>query len=197
MQGHGMIADWPTRTALLVVDMQAGFDHPAWGVRNNPTAEGRVAALLGVWRRRGAGVIHVHHNSPAADGHFRLGSAGAAVKPQAEPRDGEPVYRKTVNSAFIGTTLEADLRAKGVRGLVVCGLTTNHCVSTTARMAGNLGFETWVVSDATAAFARRGLDGRMRSAEAVHQAALSDLQGEFARIVDSEWLLELTGAAHA
>lgn len=197
MQGQGKIADWRTRSALLVVDMQVGFDHPAWGVRNNPMAECRVAALIEAWRRRGAGVIHVHHNSPAADGHFRPGSAGVAVKPQAAPRDGEPVYRKTVNSAFIGTTLEADLRAKGVRRLVVCGLTTNHCISTTARMAGNLGFETWVVSDATAAFDRLGLDGRMRTAEEVHQAALSDLRDEFARIVDSERLLELTGAAHA
>lgn len=191
------MTDWHTNSALLVVDMQLGFDHPAWGMRNNVRAEFRVAALIEAWRRLDASVIHVHHNSPSPDGHFRVGSAGVAAKREAEPREGEPVYRKTVNSAFIGTTLEEDLRARGVRKLVIVGLTTNHCISTTARMAGNLGFETWVVSDATATFARPTLDGRIRTAEEVHQAALSDLHDEFAQIVDSEWLLSLSRRAHA
>lgn len=191
------MTDWHTNSALLVVDMQLGFDHPAWGMRNNVRAESRVAALIGAWRGLGASVIHVHHNSPSPDGHFRPGSAGVAAKPQAEPREGEPVYRKTVNSAFIGTTLEEDLRARGARKLVIVGLTTNHCISTTARMAGNLGFETWVVSDATAAFDRANVDGRIRTAEEVHQAALSDLRDEFAQIVDSEGLLRLARGAHA
>jgi nicotinamidase-related amidase len=94
-----------------------------------------------------------------------------------------------VNSAFIGTNLEADLRTLGIETLVLVGLTTNHCVSTTARMAGNLGFETMVVADATATFDRANLDGTMRRAEDVHQAALSDLRDEFAQIVTTKWLL--------
>ena len=172
--------------ALIVIDMQKGFDDPSWGARNNPAAESRVASLLQHWRECSAPVLHVHHCSSSPKGCFRAGTAGIEPKPEAIPRDGEVVYRKSVNSAFIGTSLEADLRRRGIASLVVVGLTTNHCVSTTVRMAGNLGFNTCVVADATATFDRMGADGRLRLAAEVHNAALGDLQGEFAEVVDAE-----------
>jgi nicotinamidase-related amidase len=189
--------------ALLVVDMQLGFDDPAWGARNNPMAEANAAALLAAWRAAGAPVVHVHHDSPAASGRLRRGTPGNAAKPETAPLASERVYRKSVNSAFVGTTLEVDLRALGIASLVIVGLTTNHCISTTARFAGNLGFKTFVVSDATATFDRRGLDGRLRLAGDVHDAALSDLQDEFAQILDTRSALAaraapgaVRGAAH-
>ena len=110
--------------------------------------------------------------------------------PETAAIEGERVYRKTVNSAFIGTELDADLRAAGIGALVIVGLTTNHCVSTTARMAGNLGFRTFVVEDATATFDRIGLDGSIRPAAEVHAAALSDLNEEFATIVTTAAILD-------
>lgn len=179
----------PLNTALLVIDMQAGFDDPAWGPRNNPGAEANVAALLAAWRATQAPIIHVHHDSPHAAGRLRPGTPGNVVKPEARPLPHELVLRKTVNSAFIGTPLEVELRTLNVRTLAIVGLTTNHCVSTTARMAANLGFETIVVADATAAFDRVGLNGAMRPADDVHTAALSDLHEEFATIVDTRWLV--------
>jgi nicotinamidase-related amidase len=100
--------------------------------------------------------------------------------------DGEPVYQKIVNSAFIGTTLEEDLKKSGIRELIIVGLTTNHCISTTARMAGNLGFETFVVSDATATFDRIGPDGTHYSAEQIHEISLASLHNEFATVVDTD-----------
>ena len=172
--------------ALIVVDMQKGFDDSSWGTRNNLEAESRVAALLQHWRDSQAPVIHVHHCSRSPEGCFRPGTQGNEPKAQAIPRHGEIIYRKWVNSAFIGTTLEADLRQRGIASLVVVGFTTNHCISTTVRMAGNLGFSTYVVSDATAAFDRAGGDGRPRRAEDVHNAALGDLHGEFAEVVDTD-----------
>jgi nicotinamidase-related amidase len=188
----------PIQTAaLLVVDMQQGFDDPAWGVRNNPAAEANVAALLGAWRAASAAVIHVHHDSADTAGLLRRGTAGHAPKPEARPLRTEKVYRKRVNSAFIGTSLEADLRAAGLGAVAIVGLTTNHCVSTTARMAGNLGFDTFVVADATAAFARPDLAGRLRPAEDVHAAALSDLQDEFAQIVETRAVLAALAAREA
>ena len=173
------------RTALLVVDMQLGFDDPSWGPRNNPDAEQRVAMLLQLWRYAAAPVIHVHHHSSSPTGCFRPGTPGSGPKPETAPVPGESLYYKRVNSAFIGTSLEADLRSRRIATLVVVGLTTNHCISTTVRMAGNLGFTTYVVADATATFDRAGADGRLRTAAEVHDAALGDLQGEFAEVVDA------------
>ena len=171
--------------ALIVVDVQIGFDDPSWGARNNPQAETRIAQLLETWRESAAPVIHVHHHSTSANGSFRPGMRGSEPKPEARPRGDEPVYKKYVNSAFIGTDLEADLHRRGIHTVVIVGLSTNHCISTTVRMAGNLGFETYVVADATATFDRAGADGRLRPAEEVHNAALGDLQEEFAEVIDT------------
>ncbi|WP_230531188.1 cysteine hydrolase family protein [Microvirga roseola] len=179
----------PDNAALLVIDVQQAFDQPRWGQRNNPEAEGNIARLLAAWRASRRPVIHVHHESASPTGAFRRGEAGILTKPEAMPVEGERLYWKTVNSAFIGTSLEADTRKAGITALVIVGLTTNHCVSTTVRMAGNLGFDTYVVSDATATFERKGLDGRIRSAAEVHASALSDLHEEFATVVDTGTLL--------
>jgi nicotinamidase-related amidase len=173
-------------SALIVVDMQNGFDDSIWGARNNPTAEECVAALLQAWRGVLAPVIHVHHYSTSPTGLFRPGTPGSEPKSKAVPLDGEALYHKRVNCAFVGTTLEADLRQWEIESLVVVGLTTNHCVSTTVRMAGNLGFTTYVVADATATFDRAGADGRLRRAKDVHNAALGDLHEEFAEVVDTK-----------
>lgn len=175
----------PQPTTLLVVDLQQGFDAPVWGRRNNPHLEQRASALLRVWRGTGRPVVHVRHMSTDPSSPLRPGQPGNAFKPETAPVAGEAVIEKRVNSAFIGTSLDADLRRAGCRGLVIVGLTTNHCISTTARMAGNLGFATWVVSDATATFDRVGPDGLEHRAEQVHAMALSDLHGEFATIVDT------------
>jgi nicotinamidase-related amidase len=172
-------------TTLLVVDLQQGFDAPSWGRRNNPHLERRAADLLRAWRATGRMVVHVRHMSSDPSSPLRPGQPGNAFKPETAPVGAEPVIEKRVNSAFIGTSLETDLRRAGCRGLVIVGLTTNHCVSTTARMAGNLGFVTWVVSDATATFDRVGPDGVEHRAEQIHAIALSDLHGEFATVVDT------------
>jgi nicotinamidase-related amidase len=180
-----MLSLEPPPTTLLVVDLQQGFDAPAWGRRNNPHLEQRASELLRAWRGTGRPIVHVRHMSTDPRSPLRPGQAGNEFKPETAPVAGEAVIEKRVNSAFIGTSLETDLRRAGCRGLVIVGLTTNHCVSTTARMAGNLGFATWVVSDATATFDRVGPDGLVHHAEHVHEMSLSDLHGEFATVVDT------------
>jgi nicotinamidase-related amidase len=178
-----------TKTALIVIDVQKGFDDPYWGARNNPRAEQNIAHLLSQARANKRPIFHVKHNSRSPRSPLHPDHPGNAFKDLAAPGDGEPVIGKDVNSAFIGTDLEAQLRAAGIDGVIIVGLTTPHCISTTARMASNLGFATTVVSDATAAHAGRGPDGKEVDAETMHYHALTALNGEFAKIVTSEDLV--------
>jgi nicotinamidase-related amidase len=172
-------------TALIVIDVQRAFDEweAAGKRRNNPDAVARIADLLQAFRARGAPVFHIRHEGTRPNSSFRPEASGYAVKNEARERPGEPVVVKRVNSAFIGTDLEMRLRAAGITTLVICGATTNHCVETTTRMAGNLGFDARLVRDATWTFDRIGPDGDAHSAEEIHAMTLANLNGEFARIV--------------
>lgn len=183
----------PRNTALIVIDVQLAFDDPAWGERNNRDAESKIALLLAAWRAAGMPVIHVHHRSRSPKGLFHAGRPGAEVKPEAMPLAGEPVIFKEVNSSFIGTSLETRLREAGIESVVLVGITTDHCVSTTTRMAGNLGFDTFIVSDATATFERSGVHGQHFSAQLMHDTALASVSGEFAQVIDTACAVAMAG----
>lgn len=177
--------------ALIVVDVQRGLDEAAYfgGERNNPQAEANIARLIQAWRSSGRPLFHIKHNSTEPNSPLRPGQSGNDFKPEAQPNPGEPIIPKSVNSAFIGTDLEQQLRSQGIEQVVIVGLTTNHCVSTTTRMAGNLGFETILVSDATAAYDRTGADGTKFSAQVIHDTALASIHGEFAQVADTDTIL--------
>jgi nicotinamidase-related amidase len=171
--------------ALIVIDVQRAFDQweAAGKRRNNSDAVARIVDLLTAFRERRAPIFHIRHEGTRPTSSFLPDGAGYPVKDEARELDGEPVIVKRVNSAFIGTDLESRLRAADIRTLVICGATTNHCVETTTRMAGNLGFDTCLVRDATWTFDRIGPDGDTHTAEAIHAMTLANLNGEFARIV--------------
>ena len=172
-------------TALIVVDVQRAFDQweAAGKRRNNPDAVLRIVDLLVAFRQRRAPIFHIRHEGTRPASSFLPEGTGYPVKDEARELQGEPVIVKRVNSAFIGTDLESRLRAADIRTLAICGATTNHCVETTTRMAGNLGFDACLVRDATWTFDRIGPDGGIHSAEAIHAMTLANLNGEFARIV--------------
>jgi nicotinamidase-related amidase len=176
-----------SRPALIVVDVQRAFDQweAAGKRRNNPQALTRIVELLNAFRACGAPVFHIRHEGTRPNSSFLPGGTGYAVKDEARELAGEPVIVKRVNSAFIGTDLEARLRAADIATLVICGATTNHCVETTTRMAGNLGFDARLVRDATWTFDRTGPDGDAHSADSIHAMTLANLNGEFARIVST------------
>lgn len=177
----------PLKPTLLLIDVQNAFDDEAWGQRNNPEAEAHVADLLAAWRAAAAPIIHVRHHETDPDYHFfNEGDPGFEFKAEATPVGDEPIVTKGVNSAFIGTDLEARLRASAVETVVIAGLTTDHCVSSTARMSGNLGFDTWVVGDACATFDREGADGEGFPADLIHRAALASLHDEFAEVISTQ-----------
>ena len=175
----------PLRTALIVIDVQRAFDEwAAEGLRrNNPQAEARIAELLAAFRAAEAPIVHIRHASTEPRSRLRPDRPGYAAKEEARERDGEIVLVKQVNSAFIGTDLEVRLRSAGIGTLVLCGATTNHCVETTTRMAGNLGFDARLVRDATWTFDRTGPDGDAHTAEDVHAMTLANLSGEFATVM--------------
>jgi nicotinamidase-related amidase len=181
----------PRNAALILIDIQQGFDMPGyWGERNNPGAEGQAAELLNAWRKSGRPLFHVRHLSKNPQSPLAPGQPGSEIKPEVRPLPGEPVIEKSVNSAFIGTDLEARLRRAGITHLVVAGLTTMHCVSTTVRMAGNLGFDTVLAADACAAYSQTGYDGKRYDAETMHTTALASLHGEFAEVADTGVILQ-------
>jgi len=190
-----MLGDTPSHVALLVVDVQCAFDEwEATGKRrNNPQAITRIADLLGKFRDQGTPIFHIRHEGTRPNSSFRPGGTGYVVKEEAREMAGEPVIVKRVNSAFIGTDLETRLRGIGTKTLVICGATTNHCVETTTRMAGNLGFDACLVRDATWTYDRTGPDGDVHSAEDIHAMTLANLNGEFARIVSAAEIVAAPG----
>jgi nicotinamidase-related amidase len=186
-----MQKEWLDKPALLLIDIQKGFDDLEYngGERNNPEAEHHAGQILEYWRKNKWPLFHVQHcsivqGSPLAEGH-----PGNEHKEEVKPITGEPVIKKNVNSAFIGTDLKERLDTLGVRTVIIVGLTTPYCVSTTARMAGNLGYNTVVVSDATAAFRLNGLNGENIPAQVVHEISLATLNGEFAEVLSTAVIL--------
>ncbi len=177
-------------TALLLIDVQQGLADPSLGERNNPDAETNMARLLAAWRERRQPVIHIRHCSVEPDSKLRPELPGNAFKDEVKPLPHEKTFSKTGNSAFIGTGLEQYLRESGISALVIVGLTTDHCVSASTRMASDLGFEVKLVADATAAFERRGYDGEHYSGETIHRVNLASLNGEFCRVCTTAELLD-------
>lgn len=175
--------------ALLLIDLQRAVDHPSWGERNNPQAEANASALLKRWRARGAPIVHIRHDSTEPHSTYRPGQPGHAFKPETAPLPGETVVAKQVNSAFIGTGLEEQLRAAGITELVVCGVSTSNSVETTVRHGGNLGFSITLVEDACFTFARKDYHGRARTAGEVHAMSLANLAGEYCRIATTSEVL--------
>ncbi len=180
----------PQKTALVIIDVQQGFDDPIWGQRNNPQAETNIAKLLNAWRQTERPIFHVQHISLEAHSPLGADNQGHTFKQEVQPQGNEPVIQKHVNSAFIGTDLKERLHENGISTLVIVGLTTDHCVSTTTRMAGNFGFDTYVVSDATATFDRPGYDEKHYSADDIHKISLTSLHQEFATVVNTDTLLK-------
>jgi nicotinamidase-related amidase len=175
--------------ALIVVDVQEGFEDPVWGRRNNLACDHNIQTLVDAWRSSGGNLIYVRHDSKDPDSPLHAGTPGNKLKSYLT---GTPdlLVTKSVNSSFHGTPdLDGWLRTNGITGVVVCGITTNHCCETTARVGGNLGYNVTFALDATHTFDRAGPDGTTISADALTRVTAANLHGEFARVVTTANLL--------
>jgi nicotinamidase-related amidase len=174
------------RVALVVVDVQQGFDDPVWGPRNNPACEENVATLIEAWRAKGQPIVYVRHDSSESESPFTPGQRGNEFQEilSAEP---DLLVVKSVNSAFHGDPdLARWLRAEGIERIAVCGIQTNMCCETTARVAANLDFEMTFVLDATHTYDLPAYDGGGTiSAEELSRVTASNLDPEFGRVVDT------------
>ncbi|WP_299443019.1 cysteine hydrolase family protein [uncultured Aquimarina sp.] len=179
--------------ALLLIDVQEGFkDIDYWGgERNNLDAENNIAELLNTWRKNDLPVFHIKHCSTNPVSPLAKGNPGNDFKDFIVPKTSESIVEKNVNSAFIDTDLQEQLRSKNINTVVIVGLTTDHCVSTTTRMAGNFGFNTYLVEDAVATFNKVGANGQKYSAQLIHDTAIASLKDEFATIVQTEDMLKI------
>ena len=180
--------------ALLVIDVQQAFtDAAAWGRRNNPDCERNIGALVAEWQAQGRPLVLVRHDSVEPGSTLAPGAPGNAFQPVLDGVDADLLVTKTTNSAFYGEPdLHAWLQERGIGTLVLCGIQTNHCVETTARMGGNLGYDVRFVLDATHTFDRTGPDGTTLTADELARATATSLHGEFATVVSTR---DLVGVA--
>ncbi len=160
------------------VDVLSHWGGPT-GRRNNPDAESKMLHLLVAWREAKLQVAFTRHDSRELASPLKFSLPTGAQKPGFEPRMNEIVIEKDVNSGFIGTDLEIQLRRAKISRLVIVGFFTNFCVETTTRMAGNLGFDTYLVEDCCSTSNRIGPDGIDRDPELVHAMTVANLHGEF------------------
>lgn len=177
--------------ALILVDIQKGLDEEEYygGNRNNKDAEEKAAKILHTWRTLQLPIFHLQHASQNPNSKLHPAHPGFEIKDVVKPLDSEPIIVKNVNSGFIGTDLKQQLDTQKITTVVIVGLTTNHCVSTTARMAGNYGYKTILISDATATFDRIGINGEKYSSEVIHLTTLASLKDEFAEIITTQQLI--------
>ena len=171
---------------LVVIDVQKAWDNPTFGRRNNPEAEEVISRLISEFRGREKTIIHVRHDSVNPDSLFKEGKRTFEFKDEVRPAPGEMIITKHVNSAFIGTDLEGILKRKGNPQVFYVGMVTDHCVSTTVRMSGNLGFRSYVIGDGCATFDRKDSKGKVVPAEEVHNINLISINGEFAEVIRSD-----------
>jgi nicotinamidase-related amidase len=138
-------------TALVVIDVQESFRHtPLWGGVSNPDVVADVDRLVTAARSRGDLVVWVLHSEPGSDTPFDPASGLVTVMSGLTPEPGEPVLTKTAHNAFTTTNLQLLLMRAGIGQLVICGIRTEQCCETTARLACDLGYQVTFVTDATA-----------------------------------------------
>lgn len=176
--------------ALVLVDVQQGFDDPWWGRRNNRDADQNIRRLQQAFAGAGHLVVHVRHDSENPGSPLHPSRPGNQLKSYlgSEP---DLLVTKSVNSSFHGSPdLDHWLISQQVRSLVVAGITTNHCCETTARVGGNLGYDVWFALDATHTFDRQGPDGALLSADQLAQSTAVNLHGEFARVTTTDAVID-------
>jgi nicotinamidase-related amidase len=177
-------------TALIVIDVQRAFEDPDNGRRDNPAAEANIASLVGAWQAAGRPIVRVAQTEPGSGGGFDPTSPGHAFKPVVA--DVEPALdlRKGVHSAFHGQPdLDAWLRERGISQIAICGIQTNRCCESTARVGCDLGYDVLFAVDAMHTFDKTDASGVTFTAEQLAAATAATLHDYFATVVTTRQLV--------
>ncbi|MFC7292522.1 isochorismatase family protein [Hirschia litorea] len=177
------------QSALIIVDVQKAIDLPYWGVRNNIDAEMKMRSILEMWRNLGYPIFHIQHNSNEEASGYNPARISHAFKDETVPINGEVVIGKSVHSAFVGTDLTQRLHQLAVDEIFMFGVKTNNSIETSVRHGANLGFDILLIEDACFTHNQKDWNGKLRSAEDVHAMTLSNLEGEYCRVVTSSQVL--------
>ena len=178
----------PADAVLPIIDAQEATGDPRRGGSDPTAADRNIAALIGAWRAEGLPLVHVTR---------RPGASGSPLAPAVPPLNGEGVIVRNATSAFVGADLEARLDELGATTLVLCGALATHALEASARHAGDLGYQVFVVADACQAADTVDLQGRVWPAEDVRALSLAQLKGETATIVDVATALRAAANAKA
>ncbi len=194
-----MIRRFDDSTALLLIDVQKGVDDTSYyggptGRTNNPDAKDHIRTILKQWREAGGTIAFTRHDSIEEGSPLKLSLESGQQLDGMEILPGDIAVSKSVNSGFIGTPLALELRRTGIKRLCVVGFFTNVCVETTVRMAGNMGFDTYLVHDACSTMNSIGLDGTDYDPQLVHDMAIAGLHGEFCTAISTQDALGLLTA---
>ncbi|CAK7256889.1 MULTISPECIES: isochorismatase family protein [unclassified Shinella] len=173
----------PENAVLIPIDMQQAFDAAPWPRRWNERLDENGLALLAAWRAARRPIIHVRHDSVEPGSTLRPEVPGNAFRPGFAPREGEPLVTKSVNAAFIGTDLDLRLRRLGADTVVLFGVSTDMCVSTSVRVGANLGYRVVLIEDACDCFDLPDGEGGTIAARDVHRAHVATLRHEFATVL--------------
>ncbi len=187
----------PENTALIPIDMQRAFDAAPWPPRWNERVDENGLTLLAAWRAARRPIIHVRHDSVKEGSTLHPEQPGNALRPGFEPVGEEPLVTKSVNAAFIGTDLDLRLRRLGTHTVVMFGISTDMCVSTSVRVAANLGYRVLLVEDACDCFDLADGEGGVIAAREIHRAHIATLRADFAEVLTTEELLTALSAAKA
>ncbi|MEN8238033.1 MAG: cysteine hydrolase family protein [Actinomycetota bacterium] len=183
--------DWQGSTALIVIDVQQGFDDAEfWGRRNNPSCEDNIVRLVDAWREKGWPIVFVRHNSAKPTSPLAQGSSGNALKSMIAG-DPDLLVTKQVHSAFYGEPdLKAWLDSHGITGVAITGIQTNMCCETTARMASDLGYRLQFVEDATHTFDVTDSAGTVFRAEDIARYTALTIAADFGRVVTTSQIID-------
>jgi nicotinamidase-related amidase len=176
----------PADAVLLVIDARDAMDDPRHTASHAPVTDQNIAALIAAWRAEGLPLVHVDKEATAL---------ASPLPPALPPLVGEIVIVCNAASAFVGADLEARLDELGATTLVLCGTLATHALEASARHAGDLGYQVFVVADACRAADTIDLRGRLWPAEDVRALALARLKGETATIVDVAMTLRAAAMA--